>query len=162
MARGPQKSDSPKGGALIDDEAIHNLARLLNETGLTEIEIEQDGRRLRVARAAPGMPGPAAPRAAEPTGAPAAAVSIPASTDFSLHPGVVSSPMVGTAYRSSEPGAKQFVDIGSTVKTGDVLLIIEAMKTMNQIPAPHSGTVTQILFEDGQPVEFAQPLVIIE
>ena len=79
-----------------------------------------------------------------------------------VHPGVVASPMVGTAYRAPEPGAKPFVDIGSRVKVGDVLLIIEAMKTMNQIPAPRAGTVTQILFEDGQPVEFGEPLVIVE
>jgi acetyl-CoA carboxylase biotin carboxyl carrier protein len=82
--------------------------------------------------------------------------------DPSKHPGVVISPMVGTAYASAEPGAKPFIDIGSRVKSGDTLLIIEAMKTMNQIPATRSGTVMQILFEDGQPVEFGEPLVIIE
>jgi acetyl-CoA carboxylase biotin carboxyl carrier protein len=82
--------------------------------------------------------------------------------DPSKHPGVVISPMVGTAYAASEPGAKPFIDVGSTVKVGDTLLIIEAMKTMNQIPAPRAGTVIQILFEDGQPVEFGEPLVIVE
>jgi acetyl-CoA carboxylase biotin carboxyl carrier protein len=82
--------------------------------------------------------------------------------DPSKHPGVVISPMVGTAYAAPEPGAKPFIDVGSTVKAGDTLLIIEAMKTMNQIPAPRAGTVIQILFEDGQPVEFGEPLVIIE
>ena len=82
--------------------------------------------------------------------------------DPSKHPGVVISPMVGTAYAASEPGAKPFIDVGSTVKAGDTLLIVEAMKTMNQIPAPRAGTVIQILFEDGQPVEFGEPLVIIE
>ncbi|MDI1344354.1 MAG: acetyl-CoA carboxylase, biotin carboxyl carrier protein, partial [Pseudolabrys sp.] len=82
--------------------------------------------------------------------------------DPAKHPGVVTSPMVGTAYGAAEPGAKPFVEVGSTVKAGDTLLIIEAMKTMNQIPAPRGGTVTQVLFEDGQPVEFGEPLVIIE
>ncbi len=98
-----------------------------------------------------------------PTVAPAPAVATaPLETDPAKHPGVVTSPMVGTAYRSPEPTAKPFVDIGSTVKAGDPLLIIEAMKTMNQIPAPRGGTVTQILFEDSQPVEYGQPLMIIE
>ena len=86
----------------------------------------------------------------------------PAPLDPAKHPGVVISPMVGTAYGSPEPGAKPFIEIGSQVKAGDTLLIIEAMKTMNQIPAPRAGTVIQILFEDGQPVEFGEPLVIIE
>jgi acetyl-CoA carboxylase biotin carboxyl carrier protein len=90
-------------------------------------------------------------------------VPIPASADdVAKHPGVVTSPMVGTAYRASQPGAKAFVEAGSLVKTGDTLLIIEAMKTMNQIPAPRSGTVVQILIEDGQPVEFGEPLMVIE
>ncbi len=83
-------------------------------------------------------------------------------TEPSEHPGVVLSPMVGSAYRSPEPGAKPFVDVGTVVKVGDTLLIIEAMKTLNQIPAPRAGTVTQILFEDGQPVEFGESLMIIE
>ena len=91
-----------------------------------------------------------------------AAVSRRAGVDPAQHPGVVTSPMVGTAYRAPEPGAKPFIDVGSVVKAGDTLLIIEAMKTMNQIPAPRSGTVTQILFEDAQPVEFGEPLMIIE
>ena len=88
--------------------------------------------------------------------------SATAPLDPAKHPGVVNSPMVGTAYAAPEPGAKPFIEIGSTVKAGDTLLIIEAMKTMNQIPAPRAGTVKQILFEDGQPVEFGEPLVIIE
>jgi len=146
---------------LIDRELIHELTKLLDETGLTEIEIEQHGQRVRVARnlAAPA-PAASVPRAeaaaqavAEPLGAP---------LDFSKHPGVVISPMVGTAYVAPEPGAKPFIEIGSQVKAGDTLLIVEAMKTMNQIPAPRAGTVIQILFEDGQPVEFGEPLVIIE
>ncbi len=144
---------------VVNRELILELTKLLDETGLTEIEIEQDGQRVRVARA--GMPVAAAPRAAAP------ATLLPleqdnAPLDPSKHPGVVISPMVGTAYASAEPGAKPFVDIGSRVKSGDTLLIIEAMKTMNQIPATRSGTVVQILFEDGQPVEFGEPLVIIE
>jgi acetyl-CoA carboxylase biotin carboxyl carrier protein len=106
----------------------------------------------------------AAPLAAAPLqshAAPGAAVAAPI-TDLSKHPGIVPSPMVGTAYLASEPGARPFVDVGSKVAAGDTLLIIEAMKTMNQIPAPRGGTVTQILFEDGQPVEFGEPLMIIE
>jgi acetyl-CoA carboxylase biotin carboxyl carrier protein len=90
------------------------------------------------------------------------AVAAPAAADPVKHPGLVVSPMVGTAYAAAEPGARPFIEIGNKVKAGDTLLIIEAMKTMNQIPAPRSGTVVQILFEDGQPVEFGEPLVIIE
>jgi acetyl-CoA carboxylase biotin carboxyl carrier protein len=98
-----------------------------------------------------------------PASAPAPAIAIaPAAADPAAHPGVVKSPMVGTAFRSPQPGAKAFIDIGSAVKAGDTLLIVEAMKTMNQIPAPRAGTVTQILFEDGQPVEYGEPLMIIE
>ena len=87
---------------------------------------------------------------------------VAAPLDPAKHPGVVNSPMVGTAYAAPEPGAKPFIEIGTQVKAGDTLLVVEAMKTMNQIPAPRAGTVTQILFEDGQPVEFGEPLVIIE
>jgi len=148
---------SPK--TIVDRELILELTQLLDETGLNEIEIEQDGKRVRVARAAAAAAGPnvrveVAPQA----GAEAAIKPI----DPSKHPGVVISPMVGTAYAAGEPGGKPFIDIGSKVKAGDTLLIVEAMKTMNQIPAPRGGTVIQILFEDGQPVEFGEPLVIIE
>ncbi len=145
---------------IVDRDLIHELTKLLEETGLTEIEIEQDGQRVRVARNV--APGPAVPRAtAVPVPQPVAqSVSVP--LDAAKHPGVVISPMVGTAYAAPEPGAKPFIDIGSKVKAGDTLLVIEAMKTMNQIPAPRAGAVIQILFEDGQPVEFGQPLVIIE
>jgi acetyl-CoA carboxylase biotin carboxyl carrier protein len=90
------------------------------------------------------------------------AAAAPAAEDLAANPGTLTSPMVGTAYRSPEPGAKPFIEVGSKVKAGDTLLIVEAMKTMNQIPAPRAGTVTQILVEDGQPVEFGEPLVIIE
>jgi len=152
---------SPK--TLIDRELIQELSKLLDETGLTEIEIEQDGTRVRVAR---GAVGAAPVAAAIPTAAvvPLAAPTQPAGEplDLSKHPGVVGSPMVGTAYAAPEPGAKPFIEVGSKVKAGDTLLIVEAMKTMNQIPAPRAGTVIQILFEDGQPVEFGEPLVIIE
>ena len=153
---------SPK--TLVDRELIQELSKLLDETGLTEIEIEQEGMRVRVARGAVAAPAVAAIPAAVPMAAPTQPVgeSLSAPLDLSKHPGVVGSPMVGTAYAAPEPGAKPFIEIGSKVKAGDTLLIIEAMKTMNQIPAPRAGTVIQILFEDGQPVEFGEPLVIVE
>ena len=150
---------SPK--SIVDHDLIHELTELLDETGLTEIEIEQDGRRVRVARAITAAAAPAAVRV-EVASTQAATESSAKTIDPSKHPGVVISPMVGTAYAAPEPGAKPFIDVGSTVKAGDTLLIVEAMKTMNQIPAPRAGTVIQILFEDGQPVEFGEPLVIIE
>ena len=138
---------------------IRELAKLLDETGLTEIEIEREGLRVRVGRRA----GSAAPAVLVAPYAPAAAgAPIGSAADPTQHPGVVTSPMVGTAYVGPEPGAPPFVDVGSKVIVGETLLIIEAMKTMNQIPAPRSGTVTQILIEDGQPVEFGEPLLIIE
>lgn len=150
-------SKSPK--SIIDRDLIHELTALLDETGLTEIEIEQDGKRIRVARTIAATAAPsAAVRVEVAPGAEAAVKPV----DPSNHPGVVISPMVGTAYAAPEPGAKPFIDIGSKVKVGDTLLIVEAMKTMNQIPAPRGGTVIQVLFEDGQPVEFGEPLVIIE
>ena len=149
---------------LIDRDLIQELAKLLEETGLTEIEIEQDGSRIRVARGGVAAPAPTVIVPAKPLAATPQPVgeSAGASIDPAKHPGVVVSPMVGTAYASPEPGAKVFIEIGSKVKAGDTLLIVEAMKTMNQIPAPRGGTVIQILFEDGQPVEFGEPLVIIE
>jgi acetyl-CoA carboxylase biotin carboxyl carrier protein len=149
----------------IDADLIRELARLLEETGLGEIEIERDGQRVRVARqAAPQALAPvAAPVQVEaPPTSPAPAEPAPAAGDWVNHPGVVKSPMVGTAYRAPEPGAMPFVDVGSQVAAGATLLIIEAMKTMNQIPAPRAGTVTRILVEDGQPVEYGEPLMIIE
>ena len=148
----------------IDQDLIRELAKLLTETGLTEIEIEQSGLRVRVARhAAPTVaPVPAVAPTVPSVGAPVAAPPPPGAIDPDKHPGTVTSPMVGTAYLAPEPGARPFVDIGSTVQAGDTLLIIEAMKTMNQIPAPRSGTVIQILVEDGTPVEFGEPLMIIE
>ncbi|MGD9805894.1 MAG: acetyl-CoA carboxylase biotin carboxyl carrier protein [Hyphomicrobiaceae bacterium] len=147
---------------------IRDLAQLLNENGLTEIEIEREGLKLRVARqmtvgaavassagasAAPARPAPS-PAAAEP--------ALSAAAELAAHPGCVRSPMVGTAYRSPEPGAPPFVEVGARVTQGQTLLIIEAMKTMNHIPAPRSGTISHVLFENGQPVEFNEPLVVIE
>jgi acetyl-CoA carboxylase biotin carboxyl carrier protein len=147
--------------SLVDHALIHELTKLLDETGLTEIEIEQNGQRVRVARGAVAAPAAPAPRAASTAPQPIGELAT-APLDPAKHPGVVISPMVGTAYGSAEPGAKPFIEVGSHVKAGDTLLIIEAMKTMNQIPAPRAGTIVQILFEDGQPVEFGEPLVIIE
>jgi len=159
MARQPDDKTAPKFKS--DDSAlIRELALLLDETSLTEIEIERAGLRVRVARnvsiaaTLPTTPQPA-------ISAPAVAAPV-AVADVAKHPGAVPSPMVGTAYSASEPGAKPFVEVGSRVSVGQTLLIIEAMKTMNQIPSPRAGTVTQILVEDGQPVEFGEPLVIIE
>jgi acetyl-CoA carboxylase biotin carboxyl carrier protein len=145
-----------------EQELIRELAKLIDETGLSEIEVEREGVRVRVARQSVTqvVAGAASHVPPIPAVAPAPAMAIPA--DLAKHPGVVTSPMVGTAYRSPEPTAKPFADIGAIVKAGDPLLIIEAMKTMNQIPAPRGGTVTQILFEDGQPVEYGQPLMIVE
>jgi acetyl-CoA carboxylase biotin carboxyl carrier protein len=140
----------------IDKELIRELAKLLDETNLTEIEIERAGLRVRVGRGAV-----AAPASVVNVTGPASVVPA-ASADPAKHPGAVTSPMVGTAYIGPAPGAKPFVDIGSKVAAGDTLLIIEAMKTMNQIPATRAGTVTKILIEDGQPVEFGEPLMIIE
>jgi acetyl-CoA carboxylase biotin carboxyl carrier protein len=143
----------------IDHELIRALAKLLDETGLTEIEFERGGQRVRVARQPTVAVAPVVrAEAVEAKGLPAGGGAF----DPSSHPGVVTSPMVGTCYRAPEPGARPFVDIGSRVNAGDPLLIVEAMKTMNQIPAPRAGTVMQILIEDGQPVEFGEPLMIIE
>ena len=154
----------PKQRQGIDQELIRELARLLSETGLTEIEIEQSGLRVRVARQAAATAAAVAPAAPVPPGIPLPPpMPVPAgAVDPDKHPGTVASPMVGTAYLAPEPGAKPFVDIGSVVRAGETLLIIEAMKTMNQIPAPRSGTVIQILIEDGTPVEFGEPLMIVE
>jgi acetyl-CoA carboxylase biotin carboxyl carrier protein len=160
MARQPDDKTAAKFTS-SDSVLIRELALLLDETSLTEIEIERAGLRLRVARnvsIAASMPAnfqPAAP-------APAAAAAPAVVADVAKHPGAVPSPMVGTAYLASEPGAKPFIEIGSKVAVGQTLLIIEAMKTMNQIPSTRAGTVTQILVEDGQPVEFGEPLVIVE
>ena len=159
MARRPADKTAEK--LTSDDSAlIRELALLLDETSLTEIEIERAGLRVRVARnisIAATMPPNFQPVVA----APGAAAPVDAA-DISNHPGAVPSPMVGTVYWASEPGAKPFIEVGAKVSVGQTLLIIEAMKTMNQIPSPRAGTVTQILVEDGQPVEYGEPLVVIE
>jgi len=145
----------------IDHDVIRDLAKLLEETGLTEIEFQRDGVSIRVARnlsaTAPRTRAPDMP-----VSSPVAVATTVAAIDPTQHPGVVASPMVGTAYLGPSPGARPFVEIGAQVKAGDTLMIIEAMKTMNQIPAPRAGTVTQILVEDGRPVEYGEPLLIIE
>lgn len=152
----------PPKSPLVDRELIQELSKLLDETGLTEIEIEQDGQRIRVARGSVAVSAASAPRAAPVAMPQPITESVSKPIDPAKHPGVVNSPMVGTAYSAPEPGARPYIEVGAKVKSGETLLIIEAMKTMNQIPAPRAGTVTQILFEDGQPVEFGEPLVIIE
>ena len=156
------KSSSP------ELQLINSLADILNATGLTEIELEQKGTRVRVSKGAQAtaqmvhVGHAAAPAAAAPapvaSSAPAPAAAAPAAE----HPGSVKSPMVGTVYLAPSPGAANFVAVGSAVKQGQTLLIIEAMKTMNQIPAPKSGTVTAILTDNGQPVEFGEALMVIE
>lgn len=150
----------------FDKDLVRELAALLEETGLTEIEIELEGKRVRVARGVNltttlttdgGQPEP------RETARSATNARAPARPDeLIVHPGTVTSPMVGTAYRSPEPGSPPFVEIGSRVAAGQTLLIIEAMKTMNQIPSPRAGTVIAILIEDGQPVEYGEPLAVIE
>ena len=141
---------------------IRDLAGLLNETGLSEIEIEKTGLKVRVARtltvSATAVHGGHSSHASAAVG-PAAE---PAVADPAKHPGAVKSPMVGTAYRAPEPGAPNFVEVGSKVTAGETVLIIEAMKTMNQIPAPKGGTITAILIDNGHPVEFGEPLMLIE
>jgi len=150
-----------KSGQDIDQNLIRELAGLLTETDLSEIEIEQNGLRVRVARTISMIAAAPAPAAA-PVAAPQPVAGAAHSAEPALKPGTVTSPMVGTAYRSPEPGAASFVEVGSTVREGQTLVIVEAMKTMNQIPAPKAGTVTAILVEDGQPVEFGEPLLVIE
>lgn len=161
------KDQGGKTGS-AEGQLIRELAELLNDTGLSEIELEKSGLKIRVAKElhiaaaapmtfAPAHPAQAAAGAPEPK-----AQQTSAANDLSKHPGAVKSPMVGTAYRAPEPGAATFCEVGSKVNQGDTLLIIEAMKTMNQIPAPHSGTVTAILFENAQPVEYGEPLIVIE
>jgi acetyl-CoA carboxylase biotin carboxyl carrier protein len=143
----------------VDKELVRELSRLLEENHLTEIEVQRGDQRVRVSRGGGGYAAaPAAHHPPNPAAAPATAKPV----DAAKHPGAVTSPMVGTAYRSPEPGAKPFVDVGTKVSAGQTILIIEAMKTMNAIPAPRAGTVTQVVGDDGQPVEFGEPLVIIE
>ena len=153
--------DSNSDAMRIDVELVRQLAQMLDETQLTEIEVEDGGRRIRIARkaaaaAAPVHYAPAPPPAATATAAvPEAAAPAPSANS-------VKSPMVGTVYLAPEPGAPTFVSVGKTVAAGDTLLIVEAMKVMNPILAPSAGTVKAILVESGQPVEFDQPLVVVE
>lgn len=149
----------------IDQDLIRDLANILNETDLTEIEVEQDDLRVRVSRAgtpqtvhAPVAHAPAPQVAAPAPVAAAPAESAPAATSANA----VTAPMVGTVYLAPAPDAKPFVEVGQSVKEGQTILIIEAMKTMNQIPSPRSGKVTSILVGDGHPVEFAEPMIVIE
>lgn len=151
----------------VDQQLIRDLAGILNDTNLTEIEVELGDLKVRVSRQtqavhAVAQPAPvaAAPVAAPPPAAPPAAPAAPAAADTSKN--TVTSPMVGTAYASPSPGATPFIELGQRVREGQTLLIIEAMKTMNHIPAPRAGTVTQILVGNGQPVEYGEPLLIIE
>ncbi|HET9640973.1 MAG TPA: acetyl-CoA carboxylase biotin carboxyl carrier protein [Allosphingosinicella sp.] len=150
----------PEGGMRIEADLVRQLAELLNQNDLTEIEVEDGDRKIVVKR---NVVVAAAPAPAAPAPAPAApAPSAPAAVAPASHPGAVKSPMVGTVFLSGEPGAKPFVSPGAKVKEGDTLLIIEAMKVMNPIVAPRAGTVSQVLVVDAQPVEYDQPLVILE
>jgi acetyl-CoA carboxylase biotin carboxyl carrier protein len=155
--KGGIKNGKNKPG--IDADAIRALSELLNETGLTEIEIETDGARIRVSRAAVAAAGGATASVAV-----AAAPAVPATAPAAVsgpHPGAVPSPMVGTVYVAAEPGQPPFVSVGQTVKEGDTLFIVEAMKTMNPITAPRGGKVLEISVSNGQPVEFGQTLLIL-
>lgn len=154
--------------APIDTDFIRELAALVSETGLSEIEVEKGDLKIRVARALTVMAtvAPSAPAAIAPAPAitPSAPIQASPASEALMadHPGAVKSPMVGTAYRRSSPEAKPFIEVGSAVKEGDRILLVEAMKTFNDIVAHKSGTVSAIFVEDGQPVEFGQPLVVID
>lgn len=159
---GPASKDGATGGMRIDPALVRELAELLTDNNLTEIEVEDGDRKIRVQRSSPAAFAPliAAPPAASPQ--PMTAPPMHAETPVGEPQGEsVRSPMVGTAYLTPEPGGAPFVSIGDTVAAGDTLLIVEAMKVMNPITAPHGGTVRQVLVETGQPVEFDQPLVVL-
>jgi acetyl-CoA carboxylase biotin carboxyl carrier protein len=148
----------------IDQALIRDLANILNDTDLSEIEVEQDDIRIRVSRAAPqmmAMPQMAYQQYAAPAAATAAVPVVSAEPARNIA-NTLTAPMVGTVYLAPAPGSRPFVEVGSLVKEGQTLLIIEAMKTMNQIPAPRSGKVVEIIVEDGRPVEYGEPLVVIE
>lgn len=148
----------------IDQDLIRALAALLKETELSEIEIEQEGFRIRVSRNARAPAEIAYAEPAKAVAPPPSETPEPAKSlaDPARHPGCVPSPMVGTAYRAPEPNAKPFVEVGDHVRAGQAILIVEAMKHMNEVTAPRAGRVVEILVEDGQPVEYGQPLMIIE
>jgi len=159
---GPAKGAAANDGMRIDSDLVRELAELLTENGLTEIEVEDGDRKIRVQRnfASSAAPMTAAPMAHAPQ--PMMAPPMHAETPVGEPEGEsVRSPMVGTAFLAAEPGAAPFVKVGDTVKAGDTLLIVEAMKVMNPITAPHGGVVKQVLVESGQPVEFDQPLVVL-
>jgi acetyl-CoA carboxylase biotin carboxyl carrier protein len=146
----------------VDTEMVKTLARMLDENGLSEIEVEDDGRRIVVKRKLSSAPVAYAPAPAPAAAAASAPAAPAAEANPANHPGAVKSPMVGTVYLSAEPGAAAFIAVGKRINEGETLVIIEAMKVMNPIPAPKSGVVKQILIENGQPVEYEQPLAIIE
>jgi acetyl-CoA carboxylase biotin carboxyl carrier protein len=159
-----ERETPEEGGMRIEADLVRQLAELLNENDLSEIEVEDGARRIAVKRHSAPAPQAAASAHQPPPApqAPSGHVAAAPPTPPAAHPGAVKSPMVGTVYLSAEPGAKPFVQPGETVSAGDTLVIIEAMKVMNPIAAPNAGTVTQVLVADGQPVEFDQPLVVIE
>jgi acetyl-CoA carboxylase biotin carboxyl carrier protein len=161
-------ADDDSSHVSFDEEVVRRLSHLLKETDLSEIEVETGGHRIRVARqisvqaaapAAPAAPAQPGPAAGEPASAPKPG---PEATAEQVPPGAVTAPMVGTVYVGPDPNSPPFVRVGDKVSEGDTLLIIEAMKVMNPLPAPRDGTVTQILISDGQPVEFGEPLLVLE
>ena len=159
---------SDKKNAGIDPDLVRELAKILGESGLSEIEVEHGELRLRLARTLTMTTAPAASvhhvhaAPATPAGGPPIAAPAPPVASPAAHPGIVPSPMVGTAYLSPEPGAAPFIKVGDTVTEGQTLLVVEAMKTFNPIPAPHAGKITAILIADAHPVEFGEPLLILE
>jgi acetyl-CoA carboxylase biotin carboxyl carrier protein len=165
QGRKPMTKDSP-----FDPDLVRELATLIADTDLTEIEVEKGDLRIRVARTVSAsvtvpVPAPTVMAAPQTVVAPPPAVAsegLPGAKSAANHPGAVLSPMVGTAYRKPSPDAKSFVEIGSKVEAGDKVLLVEAMKTFNEITAPRAGTVTAIFVEDGQPVEYGEPLLVIE
>lgn len=171
MPQSPSKSRSNGGESHIDSKAVRELAKILNDTGLSEIEVEKGALRIRVAKQIGGsvVYSGAPASGAVPAGAPpAASHSSPPETparrdaaDAAAHPGAVTSPMVGTVYLASDPDSPAFIKVGDSVKQGDTLLLIEAMKTFNPIPAPKAGKVLEIVVQDAQPVEFGEILVVI-
>jgi acetyl-CoA carboxylase biotin carboxyl carrier protein len=150
------------GKFTVDKELIRELAALLDETGLTEIEVEDNDVRIRIARGGTVVHAAAPAVAAAPAAAGAPATAAASGNDVTGHPGLVTSPMVGTVYTAAEPGAPAFIRVGDKVAAGQTVLIVEAMKTMNPVTAPRAGTVTRILISNEQPVEYGEPLLIIE
>jgi acetyl-CoA carboxylase biotin carboxyl carrier protein len=162
--------------AQVDQDLVRTIAELVNQQNLAEIEVEIEGLRVRVTRsyasapppmqvyapAPPAAPVYAPPSMHAPAGGMSPAAAAPAAEDLASNPNTLTSPMVGTAYRAPEPNTPPFVEVGAKVSEGQTVLIIEAMKTMNQIPAHRSGTVARILVDDSQPVEYGEPLLVIE